>query len=162
MDNTNNFVNFHVSCCACGSSDARCINKDGSYYCLSCETYFKAPSDFNLEDLDNIEGDTMTIQAVQRQPTVIENVGTFSAIKDRAILLDTTKKYGVKVVNNGMGQTDKHIYPYYDTKGSLIATKTRYVKNKQFSITGSTSDSGLFGQQLFNGGKYVTITEGEI
>ena len=54
MDNTNNFVKFHVSCGACGSSDARCINKDGSSYCFSCETYFKAPSDFNLEDLDNI------------------------------------------------------------------------------------------------------------
>ena len=36
------------------------------------------------------------------------------------------------------------------------------MKNNQFSIKGSTSDSGLFGQQLYNGGKYVTITEGEI
>ena len=32
----------------------------------------------------------------------------------------------------------------------------------KFSILGSTSNSGLFGQQLFNGGKYVTITEGEV
>ena len=44
----------------------------------------------------------------------------------------------------------------------MIATKTRYVKTKDFSIIGSTSNSGLFGQQLFNGGKYVTITEGEV
>ena len=44
----------------------------------------------------------------------------------------------------------------------MIATKTRYVKDKQFSILGSTSNSGLFGQQLFNGGKFVTITEGEV
>ena len=97
MDNTNNFVKFHVSCGACGSSDARCINRDGSSYCFSCKTYFKAPSDFDGEDLDNIEGDTMAIQSVQRQPTVIENVGTFGAIKDRAIAEDTAKKYGVKI-----------------------------------------------------------------
>tara|TARA_R110000787_G_scaffold25245_2_gene71012 strand:- start:173 stop:1843 length:1671 start_codon:yes stop_codon:yes gene_type:complete len=164
MDNTNDkgFVKFHLSCGACGSSDARCVNENGSSYCFSCKTYFKAPSDFDGEDLNNNEGDTMGIQSVQTRPIVIENVGTFGAIKDRAIAEDTAKKYGVKIVTNGMGQIDKHIYPYYDTKGSMIATKTRYTKNKQFSITGSTSESGLFGQHLFSGGKYVTITEGEV
>ena len=44
----------------------------------------------------------------------------------------------------------------------VIGYKNRFVKDKQFSVNGSTSNSGLFGQQLFNGGKYVTITEGEI
>ena len=105
----------------------------------------------------------MGIQTVQTKPIIIENnAGTFSAIGDRCINEDTVKKYGVKVISDASGTIDRHIYPYYDSTGSLLATKTRYVKNKQFSIKGSTSDSGLFGQQLYNGGKYVTITEGEI
>ena len=105
----------------------------------------------------------MGIQTVQTKPIIIENnAGTFSAIGDRCINEDTVKKNGVKVISDASGTIDRHIYPYYDSTGSLLATKTRYVKNKQFSIKGSTSDSGLFGQQLYNGGKYVTITEGEI
>jgi len=156
MDN-NNFVKYHIACDKCGSSDARSVNRNGSSYCFSCNTYFP-PEQTNIN-----EGDTMGIQTVQTKPIIIENnAGTFSAIGDRCINEDTVKKYGVKVISDASGTIDRHIYPYYDSTGSLLATKTRYVKNKQFSIKGSTSDSGLFGQQLYNGGKYVTITEGEI
>ena len=35
------------------------------------------------------------------------------------------------------------------------------VKSKDFYISGTYNDTGLFGQQLFKSGKYVTITEGE-
>ena len=90
------------------------------------------------------------------------HAGSISSITDRGINSETCKKYGVKVTYNGNGLIQKHIYPYYDETGQMIATKTRYVKTKDFSIIGSTSNSGLFGQQLFNGGKYVTITEGEV
>lgn len=160
MEDKSNFVECHVPCNSCGSSDARSINDDGSSYCFSCQSYFPSTN----EDVQFIKerGDNMQ-EAIQLNVTDLGyHAGVSSAIKDRGINEDTCKKYGVKVTYNGGGLIQKHLYPYYDDKGTMIGTKTRFVKDKQFSIVGSTTNAGLFGQQLFNGGKYVTITEGEV
>ena len=58
------------------------------------------------------------------------------------------------------GQVIKHFYPYYNGH-ELSATKCRNSLTKDFFVSGSYNETGLFGQQLFKGGKYVTITEGE-
>jgi|TARA_R100001509_G_scaffold74403_1_gene41482 twinkle protein len=169
MDNNDNgFVEYHVPCSSCGSSDARSINANGSSYCFSCQSYFPAENGDYINK--NERGENMQVAERQADITNISDKvnelyqnanASFMSIKDRGISEETCKKYGVKAsMNNGMIGT--HIYPYHDETGSLIGMKTRYVKNKQFSIVGSTSNSGLFGQQLFNGGKYVTITEGEV
>ena len=169
MDNNDNgFVEYHVPCSSCGSSDARSINANGSSYCFSCQSYFPAENGDYINK--NERGENMQVAERQADITKISDKvnelyqnanASFMSIKDRGISEETCKKYGVKAsMNNGMIGT--HIYPYHDETGSLIGMKTRYVKNKQFSIVGSTSNSGLFGQQLFNGGKYVTITEGEV
>ena len=169
MDNNDNgFVEYHVPCSSCGSSDARSINANGSSYCFSCQSYFPAENGDYINK--NERGESMQVAEKQADITHISDKvnelyqnanASFMSIKDRGISEETCKKYGVKAsMNNGMIGT--HIYPYHDETGSLIGMKTRYVKNKQFSIVGSTSNSGLFGQQLFNGGKYVTITEGEV
>jgi twinkle protein len=159
-ESKSNFVEYHVPCNSCGSSDARSINEDGSSYCFACENYF--PPDEEDMVIEKQGGEKMQLT----QPTNVADfgyhTGVSSSIKDRGLKEDTCKKYGVKVVFNGNGLAQKHIYPYYDDRGTMIGTKTRYVKDKQFSIVGSTTNAGLFGQHLFNGGKYVTITEGEI
>lgn len=160
MEDKSNFVECHVPCNSCGSSDARSINDDGSSYCFSCQSYFP-PTNEGINFIKE-RGDTMQ-EAVQLNVTDLGyHAGVSSSIKDRGINEDTCKKYGVKVTFNGNGLIQKHLYPYYDDKGTMIGTKTRFVKDKQFSIVGSTTNAGLFGQQLFNGGKYVTITEGEV
>ena len=160
MEDKSNFVECHVPCNSCGSSDARSINDDGSSYCFSCQSYFPS-SDKDIQFIKE-RGDNMQ-EARQLNVTDLGyHSGVSSAIKDRGINEDTCKKYGVKVTYNGNGLIQKHLYPYYDDKGTMIGTKTRFVKDKQFSIVGSTTNAGLFGQQLFNGGKYVTITEGEV
>ena len=160
MEDKSNFVEYHVPCNSCGSSDARSINDDGSSYCFSCQSYFPS-SDKDIQ-LIKERGDNMQ-EARQLNVTDLGyHAGVSSSIKDRGINEDTCKKYGVKVIYNGNGLIQKHLYPYYDEKGTMIGTKTRFVKDKQFSIVGSTTNAGLFGQQLFNGGKYVTITEGEV
>ena len=41
------------------------------------------------------------------------------------------------------------------------STKERNVLNTQFFWQGSLEETGLFGQQLFKSGKYITLTEGE-
>ncbi len=161
-DDKPKFIKTHVPCTNCGSSDARSINEDGSSYCFSCATFFPEDAGTNL----NFErGDMQTAEDFNNEQKLTDlnyHAGSIGSITDRGISSDTCKKYGVKVTYNSGGLIQKHIYPYYDETGQMLATKTRYVKTKDFSIVGSTSNSGLFGQQLFNGGKFVTITEGEI
>jgi twinkle protein len=141
-------------CPLCTSSDAVGINQDGSAKCFSCGEFMP---NYN----NSCEGKTMTQtkSIEQKQPdSVIE--GNFIALTDRKISQATAQKYGVKAVQDLKGQVVKHLYPYYNGH-ELSATKYRNTVSKDFFVSGSYNDTGLFGQQLFKGGKYVTITEGE-
>lgn len=141
-------------CPLCPSSDAVGINADGSAKCFSCGEFMP-----NYEQACN--GKTMTEPQTtqQKQPdSVIE--GNFIALTDRKISQATAQKYGVKAVQDLKGQVVKHLYPYYNGH-ELSATKHRNTVSKDFFVTGTYNDTGLFGQQLFKSGKYVTITEGE-
>ena len=86
----------------------------------------------------------------------------YAEIIDRNISEQTCKKFGVTVKMDNMGTITNHYYPYHDTQGAKIATKTRYTKLKEFSIQGNTKNSGLFGEHLFSKNKYCIITEGEL
>lgn len=91
--------------------------------------------------------------------------GVIAAIPDRRLSQETCRKYSVMVEYNASGEIAKHIYPYYSTDSDeLKATKIRHVKTKDFHATGDmTTNVGLFGQQTCRGGgKYITITEGEL
>jgi len=78
--------------------------------------------------------------------------------------MDTAKRYGVTVENGEDGSISKHHYPYHNQEGNkVVGTKVRNVATKDFYATGDLGSAGLFGQQSFAaGGKYITITEGEI
>ena len=141
-------------CPLCNSSDAVGVNQDGSAKCFSCGEFMP-----NYEQACN--GKTMT----QSQPTQTkqpDNVaeGNFIALTDRKISQATAQKFGVKAVQDLKGQVIKHFYPYYNGH-ELSATKCRNSLSKDFFVSGSYNETGLFGQQLFKSGKYVTITEGE-
>jgi len=141
-------------CPLCNSSDAVGVNQDGSAKCFSCGEFMP-----NYEQACN--GKTMT----QSQPTQTkqpDNVaeGNFIALTDRKISQATAQKFGVKAVQDLKGQVIKHFYPYYNGH-ELSATKCRNSLTKDFFVSGSYNETGLFGQQLFKSGKYVTITEGE-
>ena len=141
-------------CPLCNSSDAVGVNQDGSAKCFSCGEFMP-----NYEQACN--GKTMT----QSQPTQTkqpDNVteGSFIALTDRKISQATAQKFGVKAVQDLKGQVIKHFYPYYNGH-ELSATKCRNSLTKDFFVSGSYNETGLFGQQLFKSGKYVTITEGE-
>ena len=141
-------------CPLCPSSDAVGINADGSAKCFSCGEF--------MPNYNNAcEGKTMTEPQTtqQKQPDSLLE-GNFIALTDRQISQATAKKYGVKAVQDLKGQVVKHLYPYYNGH-ELSATKYRNTISKDFFVSGSYNDTGLFGQQLFKGGKYVTITEGE-
>ena len=146
------FIKHKVSCPKCGGSDPVSLNEDGSAKCFSCDTYF-------LNYNKAIEGELV----VEKETTTPANPhgGDFVALTDRRISEATARKYGVKSILSSSGDIVQHIYPYYN-KHELSATKTRYVRDKNFSVSGSFNGTGLFGEQLFqSGGKAITITEGE-
>ena len=151
MDNKT-WDKVHQPCPLCNSSDAVGVNTDGSAKCFSCDEFMP-----NYEQA--CEGKIMTTIKTAKLPDDV-NEGSFNALSDRRISQATAKKYGVKVALDLQGNVVKHFYPYYNGY-ELSATKIRHVRSKDFFVSGTYNETGLFGQQLFKNGKYVTITEGE-
>lgn len=151
--NKNGFVKFHLPCPLCSSSDAVSVNADNSAYCFSCQEYIKE-YDMELQPATNSNNEYEVKDYMKES--------NYAEIIDRNISEQTCKKFGVTVKMDNMGTITNHYYPYHDTQGAKIATKTRYTKLKEFSIQGNTKNSGLFGQHLFSKNKYVIITEGEL
>jgi twinkle protein len=121
-------------------------------YCFSCDKF--------IPNNDNSISPTPIEFKTYKNNSVNTSDGSFNALTDRGISLDTAKKYGVKSILNSKGEVDTHIYPYYNVN-EIGAFKLRDT-NKTFFWQGSSTGTGLFGQQLFQeGGKYITITEGE-
>ena len=153
MDKT--WDKLHQPCPLCNSSDAVGINEDNSAKCFSCGEFM--PSYTNACGGKDMQ--TATTTTPTKKPDMVDE-GQFSALTDRKISRATATKYGVKCVHDLQGNVVKHLYPYYNGH-ELSATKYRNVKDKDFFVSGTYNDTGLFGQQLFKGGKYVTIVEGE-
>ena len=128
--------------------DNLAVYDDGHKYCFAC-TY----TEFS-------DGQTITLSDLK---TEFEMSGTSGAIRDRRISSAITSKFGVTVEYNKDNSISKHHYPYSDKDGNIIASKVRDVASKGFHTTGNFEESWLFGQHIWReGGKYVTITEGEL
>lgn len=86
----------------------------------------------------------------------------FPHLHDRKISGNTAKKYGVTNVTDPANEV-LHVYPYYTKDGVHIANKLRRRSIKGFLWEGESSQSVLFGQNLFPAGsaKAITIVEGE-
>ena len=151
--NKNGFVKFHLPCPLCSSSDAVSVNADNSAYCFSCQEYIRE-YDMELQPTTNSNNEYEVKDYMKES--------NYAEIIDRNIPEQTCKKFGVTVKMDNMGTITNHYYPYHDTQGAKIATKTRYTKLKEFSIQGNTKNSGLFGEHLFSKNKYCIITEGEL
>ena len=135
----------HTQCEACGSSDANAVYEDGSTTCFSCGV---SKQDSNV-----------SAPKIKRGNYNLKTDITYQAFVKRKIREDTAKKYsyGVSEVN---GKT-VHVATYKSSNGTPVAQKIRDA-SKKFSWIGDGKDVGLFGQHLFNGGKMLTICEGEI
>ena len=156
MEKNLKFIKYHQPCPACDSSDALSVNEDGSAKCFSCDEFFP---NFLKESPAETLVKSQPVQETVRELNA--HGGVFAKLSDRNISKETAEKYGVKVVYDQAGKLAQHIYPLY-INNELTANKVRYVRDKKFSFDVSPSGVGLFGQQLFKeGGKYLTITEGE-
>ncbi len=137
--------------CPCGnSSNGYNIHADGHAFCFSCQKRF-----------NNVGEAKMEAKVVDIQNKV-SSTGDYGGLGERRITEETARKYRTKIKTNG-SIISHHYYEYYNTEGSHVATKVRQVEGKRIWSQGDMTDALLFGQNLFkSGGKYITITEGEI
>lgn len=149
------FVKTHVACPKCGGKDPVAVNDDGSAKCFSCGEFMK-----DYEAAMRGEENVTDFSTYQRNK-MDNSTGEFYALSDRGISLETAKKYGVRSVKDQVGNICEHSYPYY-VNGEVAGYKVRKTKDKSFIWQGSPRGTGLFGSQAFQqGGKYITILEGE-
>jgi twinkle protein len=136
----------HLPCVSCGSSDALTLNTDGSTKCFSCGEFIPADGKAKAEEERNkqiwMKG---FIQGEHRD------------ITSRKIPLSICRKFDY-TIGEHRGRPCQ-VANYRDPDGSLIGQKVRY-PDKTFSINGKVNV--LYGCHLWNGGRRLTITEGEI
>mgnify|MGYP001296865019 CR=1 FL=1 len=161
------FIKHKLPCPECGGSDPVSLNDDGSAWCFSCSTRFPKYETQNEIDHADVLG---SLSEEASKPVDIQTYrnnnmnlaeGEFIALQDRGISLNTAKQYGVKCVTDRNGNIVKHLYPYY-IANEIIGYKVRE-QNKIFTWKGTGQGSGLFGEQICksDGGKYITLVEGE-
>ena len=139
----------HTACEHCGSSDAKAVYTDGHAFCFSCNKHFKG------ESMNNV------ITLAKEEPKHNNFVrGSAQPLKSRKINQETCVKWGYETGDyNGK---PVQIANYRNSTGQIVAQKLRF-QNKEFKFIGDTKEAGLYGMHLWrDGGKMVTVTEGEI
>jgi len=147
MERDSGQFQFHSSCQKCGSSDAKANYDDGTAYCFSCRSYFRA------------EGEKLVSTKHHKAPADFID-GDVRSLPIRKITEAACARYGYRV-GKAKGETVQ-IAPYY-WEGVMVAQHLRY-PDKRFGWVGDVSKLELFGQHRFKtkGGKRLVITEGEI
>lgn len=146
MKDTDSTFIGHFPCPSCGSSDAYAEYSDGHGYCFACCKYFHS------------QDKKMESPVKEAKGLIPLSELSFSALNARGINKDTCQKlkYYVGYYNDKPCQ----VACYYDLQGNLVGQKLRF-PDKTFSIRGKISNC-LFGSQLWESGKKIVITEGEI
>lgn len=89
-----------------------------------------------------------------------EHDGRYTALTARGISKETCQKAGYWVGRDQNGKLCQ-VADYRDQNGSIVGQKVRD-KDKNFKATGRLKSDALFGKHLWNGGKKIVVTEGEI
>ena len=147
-------VKSNQPCEYCGSKDNRQLYDDGSSYCFSLSCSRKnipAPKEGVSETFEEVQMDTTDLLEIEQDYPV-------RGFKDRGIYKTVAEHYGVKCSYDFDGEIDTHYYPFYDNT-ELTGYKVRKLP-KTFHSVGKVK-GGLFGMNLYNGGKRLVITEGE-
>ena len=150
---------YHAPCENCGSSDGNSVYSDGHQFCFVCEHRVPA-SEERKQELSSRRrivggGKPMTYNVWNFG----ESNGRYSALTARGISKETCQKagYWIAKVDGVMYQ----VADYRDQNGNIVSQKVRD-KDKNFKTTGSHKSDALFGKHLWNGGKKIVVTEGEI
>lgn len=137
---TSEILRAHLPCPDCGSSDALSEYTDGHTYCYSCNA------------LHNSNETTTT-----KYDDFISDM-TLKPLKARGITESTCRKY--QYYYTTYKGKPCQVANYFDKYGTIIGQKLRF-QDKSFATKGKISKT-FFGQQLYNRGSRLIITEGEI
>ncbi len=146
MDKEDSVFLFHEPCPECSSSDAGSRYSDGHFFCFACQHY------------EHGDGPTHNHSGKNHMEGLL--TGEFKSLPKRGLTEDTCRKFGYQV-GRDKNDTLVQIAPYYDEAGSVVAQKIRYA-NKDFKFIGEPKKATLFGSNIWNNGKKLVITEGEI
>jgi twinkle protein len=139
----------HGPCPACGSRDNVAQYDDGHEHCFTpgCTHHTRGA------------GDAPT-PTRRHDPLPELLIGEHVSIKSRKLEEDTCRKFDYMVgINRGK---PVHIATYHDPEtGQPVAQKVR-TQDKDFYWVGEPKRAGLYGQHLWNGGRRLVVTEGEI
>ena len=131
----------HLPCPDCGSSDALSEYTDGHTYCYSCNALHNSNDNETTTKYDDFISD------MELKP-----------LKKRGITENTCRKY--QYYYTTYKGKPCQVANYFDEGGTLIGQKLRF-QDKSFATKGKISKT-FFGQQLYNRGSRLIITEGEI
>lgn len=152
---------YHIACENCGSSDGNSLFSDGHTFCYVCEKW--EPGDEQkrekLSSRGRSGGKTMSTGGGGSVWNFGESNGRYTALTKRGISVETAQKAGYWIAKVG-GQMFQ-VADYRDQNGSIVSQKIRD-KDKNFKTTGAHKPDALFGKHLWNGGKKIVVTEGEI
>jgi twinkle protein len=138
----------HESCPKCGSRDNLARYSDGHAHCFSQGCGYRERGD-----------GAVTTQRKTVAASLDEYVSAeVRALQARSITEETCRFFGVRV-GQFKGAT-AHFYPYFDDN-QVVAAKVRGA-DKAFNFIGNAKHPPMFGQNLWNGGKKIVVTEGEI
>lgn len=138
---TSEILRAHLPCPDCGSSDALSEYTDGHTYCYSCNALHNSNDNETTTKYDDFISD-MTVKP----------------LKARGITESTCRKY--QYCYTTYKGKPCQVANYFDENGTLIGQKLRF-QDKSFATKGKISKT-FFGQQLYNRGSRLIITEGEI
>lgn len=144
-EQTSRFVS-HTPCPDCGSSDGAALYDDNHSHCFVCGITRK-------------ESGEISVDTVSKKEKMGLITGTYQDLIKRKIREDTCRKFGYQI--GQLKDTPVQIAPYYSRDGEMVAQKVR-TPNKDFKILGDISKAQLFGANLWNNGKKIVVTEGEI
>jgi twinkle protein len=152
MQNDSTIVEQHIPCTidgGCGSSDGMCVYDDGHEFCFACEgvntkVTTKPPGSPGTKSSDYRPNLPLSFQL---------------PLKTRGITTDTMRKF-----DYGQGKDHRgnwcHITNLRDSEGTIVGQKLRD-REKNFTVLGS-APAVFWGQHLFDKGRKLVITEGEI
>ena len=140
--------NSRYECPDCGSSDGLLHDpSDNHTYCFACKKYTEG-----VEEVTS-NGKPTTNTSSNGQPDITDiNKYPSLGITSRNISANVTSWFGVKT--HQYNDKPAHFYPYGDD-----CYKVRILP-KEFRLIGKPKK--LFGQDKFNNGKMLVITEGEL
>lgn len=138
---TSEILRAHLPCPDCGSSDALSEYTDGHTYCYSCNALHNSDETETTTKYDDFISDL-----------------ALKPLKARGITESTCRKYQYYFTNY-KGKPCQ-VANYFDENGTLVGQKLRF-QDKSFAVKGKLSTT-FFGQQLYNNGVRLIITEGEI